>query len=129
MIKYLYLIALLILTGCQSTSINFDQIDLNQWKADKFGCLSYRAGKIDELQSSKSTLLRLSEKEIIEAIGKPDREELQERSQKMYLYYLQAAHCNSSNITSNAIVKVFQVRFNAMGYCNNSIISQERIKE
>ena len=128
--KLFYTLLIVLLYSCQSTSVKIDNLNLDKWKSDKNACLGYRNQKIEELQSSKNNLLRLSEKEIINTIGKPDKEELMKRSQKSFIYYLEKnTSCSNYQENSDAIVKVFQIRFNAMGYSNELLINQEYLKD
>ncbi len=86
-------------------------IDLSQWKEDKGGCKSMRASFLSELVSQKDELKGLSEKDIIELLGRPDRNELYKRNQKFYYYDVEPGKACDSLATNQQLI----LRFNAMG--------------
>jgi len=98
--------------SCGKPLPELKDIDRSAWQADKNGCSGTRAASMDILLNQKSNFLGLSEMEIVEVFGKPDRNELYKRNQKFYYYYLQASpQCTTP--TDNA--KRLAIRFNAMG--------------
>ena len=119
--KYgLSIVISLFLYSCNPLPSELNGIDLNKWKEDKYACENYRKEKINDLHSSKETLLRFSEADIMSILGRPESTELIEKSQKIYTYYLEPnKNCGVSNIGT---IKILQVRFNSTGYCNSLII-------
>lgn len=63
------------------------------------------------LQTQK--LRGLSEQEIIAMLGKPDANELYNRNQKFYYYFIQPSKVCSTSLEANP--KKLVVRFNAIG--------------
>lgn len=87
-------------------------IDTAAWQADKNGCSGSRASTLGTLREQTHDFLGLSEMEIIEVFGKPDKNELYKRNQKFYYYFLQpSADCPTPAPTPLTLA----VRFNAMG--------------
>ena len=86
-------------------------IDLSQWKEDKDGCKNVRARFRSELISQKDELKGLSEKDIIELLGRPDRNELYKRNQKFYYYDIEPGKACDSLAANQQLI----LRFNAMG--------------
>jgi len=103
---------LLIVNGCGKSLPELENLDLNAWKNDKNACGEYRSNNIQTIQSQKEKLLALDESQIIELLGRPDRNELYKRNQKFYYYYLKAGP-----VCSNALDKTSRlaIRFNATG--------------
>jgi hypothetical protein len=85
-------------------------IDLSQWKEDKGGCKSIRATFLSELISQRDELKGLSEKDIIELLGRPDRNELYKRNQKFYYYDVEPGKACDSLAANQQLI----LRFNAM---------------
>lgn len=105
-------IVFIVLMGCGKTLPEFENLSLNNWKNDKNACGQYRTQTQEIFQSQKEKLLALKESQIIELLGRPDRNELYKRNQKFYHYYLTASSdCASPAQDSKRLV----IRFNAMG--------------
>lgn len=104
---------ILVLFSCGKPLPTLDQIDLQAWKDDKNGCSGKRDSMLKAMEAQTEKLLGLSEQEIIAIIGKPDENELYERNQKFYYYYLQPASSCSTSTIGNP--KKLVVRFNAVG--------------
>ena len=110
MAKKLFLF-LILLTACGKPLPEFENMNLDAWKADKNGCSHEREKMIAALKEQKDKLKGLTEAEIIKLIGRPDQNELYKRNQKFFHYYIEAsAKCDSANKNS----KRLSIRFNAM---------------
>jgi hypothetical protein len=89
-------------------------IDQQVWKDDKNACTEKRTAMIDGITSQKEKLLGLSESDVVELLGKPDRNELYKRNQKFYYYFIQPSKdCQMKPKVDHPAHLV--VRFNAMG--------------
>jgi hypothetical protein len=108
----IFLGLLLLNSGCGNPLPKLENMDLQEWRADKDGCLNNRAVMEVSLDSQKDKLLALTEKQIISLLGKPDQNELYSRNQKFYTYFLTPApSCSSFQNSSKTLI----IRFNAMG--------------
>jgi len=95
---------------------NFDSVD---WMTDKGGCNGTRLTLKDQLLASKYYMRGLKTDDIEELLGKPDAEELSDRSQKYYIYYLEPGpKCDQAKENPQALF----VRFSAVGIANEFII-------
>jgi hypothetical protein len=111
--KWLSLIAIVILiSSCGKDLPELKGIQLSDWKTDRDGCHGIRAQSLDTLKSQKNLLLGLREMQIVEVLGKPDRNEPYKRNQKFFFYFLQPGESCDSTSESPAYLLV---RFNAMG--------------
>jgi hypothetical protein len=106
-------IALLITLSCRNAPPTLDQIDLDAWKGDKLACAGKRTSMRAAMQSQSNKLLALSEKEIIDLLGKPDENELYTRNQKFYYYFLEPSKACSETVTGEP--RRLVIRFNATG--------------
>lgn len=98
--------------SCRKPLPELKGIETEVWTADKNGCSGVRANSIEALKEQKTALLGLSEMEIVQVLGKPDRNELYKRNQKFYYYYLQPApECEQHPDSALRLA----IRFNAMG--------------
>jgi outer membrane protein assembly factor BamE (lipoprotein component of BamABCDE complex) len=121
MSRWLSAIALfLILSGCGRELPKLEGFDLEQWQKDKNACGTYRTENLAIIQSQKEKLLALKEMQVVELLGRPDRNELYKRNQKFYYYYLRSApECSTHNADSTARLAI---RFNAMGLAKEVMI-------
>lgn len=126
--KWCLILIFLGVCACSKKEVVIDDINLEKWKSDKFGCLGYRNNTIDIFQKSKDKLLKMSEVDIMAAFGKPDKAELIEKSQKIYAYYLNGnSNCSNYN-NSDSLSRILHIRFNSTGYAN-SLLVINKIKE
>jgi hypothetical protein len=110
--QYSALLFLLIFTGCSKSLPELENLDLSAWKNDKHACGEYRLNSIEVIRTQKEKLLALKESQIIELLGRPDRNELYKRNQKFFYYNLQP-DSTCTNPVGNAAR--LAIRFNAMG--------------
>lgn len=100
----------LIVSACGKPLPQFENMDLEVWKADRNGCKHGREKMIESLKAQKDKLKGLSEDDIMKLLGRPDQNELWKRNQKFFKYFLSPSkNCGSDS----AEVKLI-IRFNAM---------------
>ena len=113
--KLFALFVLFSLFGC-TKSADLGDFDIEKWKSDANGCNGTRAEMIDELLKVKPNLLGLYQKKIIKALGQPESEELYERSQTYYFYFIDPSDkCNEEAIEEP---RKLSIRFTALGIAN-----------
>ena len=110
--KLAWIFLLLIVTYCGKPLPDLAPINLNTWKEDKGGCNGKRVSFVEELQHQKDELKGLSEKDIIQLLGRPDHNELYTRNQKFYYYDIEPG----KSCLDQASGKQLIIRFTAMGY-------------
>ncbi|MDZ7604152.1 MAG: hypothetical protein U5K79_00870 [Cyclobacteriaceae bacterium] len=95
---------------------NFDS---ELWIADKNGCAGTRVASMENLLAAKHLMRGLQTNEIVELLGKPDAEELYDRSQKYYIYFMEPGpKCETPKEKPRALY----VRFSAVGLANEFVI-------
>jgi hypothetical protein len=112
MIKKIFIFSFVcFLSGCHS-SVEMKGFDKELWFKDLSGCQSLRVSQKAVLDLEKDNLLRLNQEEIILALGKPDRQELDSRNKKLFIYFLEPGpDCPNSQVNPLQM----HVRFNALG--------------
>jgi hypothetical protein len=114
------LLLLSVLSGCGRELPNLENLDLEQWRKDKNACGTYRMENLASVQSQKEKLLALKEMQVVELLGRPDRNELYKRNQKFYYYYLKSApECANYKADNTARLAI---RFNAMGLAKEVMV-------
>jgi len=88
--------------------------DADAFKLDRGACQNSRKTQIDWLKSHKSTWKGVSSNDVEGFLGKPDVQQLADRNQEYYIYYLEAGpHCTDIKTASPA--KSMAFRFSAIG--------------
>lgn len=103
----------LLLTSCGKSLPKFENLDLEAWRGDKNACADYRSRNIEAIRNQKEKLLALKESQIIELLGRPDRNELFKRNQKFFFYALERGPACDSLASKEG--QRLSIRFNAMG--------------
>jgi hypothetical protein len=89
-------------------------LNLEKWKADKGGCTGERTQAIDKLKALKEEIRGVSSNDLDDYLGRPDVQQLADRNQEYYVYYLEkGTHCETLQKPSDALSMA--VRFSAMG--------------
>ena len=101
------------LAGCQ-TNVDIANFDEEAFRSDPRGCRGIRAAMRDTLFAVDSQFKRLTQEEIYSTLGKPDRQELASRSQKYFVYYIEAAPECPSAKQAAALPLTLYIRFSAM---------------
>lgn len=91
-----------------------ESLNLERWSADKGGCGGERTKNIDKLKSLKEEIKGTSSNDLDDYLGIPDVQQLADRNQKYYIYFLEkGTHCETLQKESEA--QSMAVRFSAMG--------------
>lgn len=102
------------LCSCAS-GVLLDGFDGATWKNDPNGCKGDRQKMAGIFQSQKELLMGLSESDLKEILGKPDKQELFVRSQKFFAYYIGPAPACPGG---QELPLILTIRFNAIGFTN-----------
>lgn len=88
--------------------------DSNTWKADRNACNGKRQTLTGEFEKIRKELYGKKEYIVRNLLGKPDKEDLLERSQRIYYYYLETGEqCRDASELSDALRA--EVRINSLG--------------
>jgi hypothetical protein len=112
--KIKYLLPIIFLATACTKQPKLEGLDLEKWSADKGGCSGERIKSIDKLKSLKEEIKGTSSNDLDDYLGRPDVQQLADRSQKYYIYFLEkGTHCETLQKKSDA--QSMAVRFSAMG--------------
>ncbi|WP_210489016.1 hypothetical protein [Rufibacter aurantiacus] len=90
-------------------------MDSETWKADLNGCKGDRLKLREQVEDIRLKLVGLKETSIRKLFGKPDSEELLERSQKIYIYYISPGPKCTPAAENSAKKEALAVRMDALG--------------
>ncbi|MCU0468143.1 MAG: hypothetical protein MUF58_06035 [Arcicella sp.] len=109
-----FLVVLLLLGSACTKQPKLEGLDLEKWKKDKGGCNGERTQNIAKLKSLKEEIKGTSSNDLDDYLGRPDVQQLADRNQEYYVYFLESGpHCESVQKKSDAQTMI--VRFSAMG--------------
>ena len=98
-------------------------IDLVNWKNDRYGCNGLRIQQLDEIQKMKNDFLGANNQELIKTFGRPDRVMLVDKSQSFFFYFLDPSD-NCENFNSNEAPLKVMFRLNAINKVSEVTISR-----
>ena len=88
--------------------------DAEAFKKDRGACLGQREKQLNWLKSHKSNWKGVSSNHLEDLLGKPDIQQLADRNQEYYIYFLEKGpHCDKMTNPSSAQSIAF--RFSAIG--------------
>lgn len=106
------LLILLLLVQCSPDLPTLENIDTKAWKDDRNGCHGERSKMSGAILLESQKLKGLTEMQVIELLGKSDVNELYERNQKFYHFYIDAGPaCSNADTAALRLT----LRFNATG--------------
>jgi hypothetical protein len=111
--KSLSLITFFICLACSRPLPDLEGIDRDGWSSDRNGCTRARADMRPAIDREKEKLLALDQLQIVKLLGRPDENELSERNQKFFYYYLDPGP--SCALAADTLPEKLAIRFNAMG--------------
>ncbi|MDP4680132.1 MAG: hypothetical protein NWS46_07160 [Cyclobacteriaceae bacterium] len=113
-----------VLSACQTKRVTIRDLNFSDWKNDKLGCVHYRQNTKGTLEKNKEILLSLTENEIANTFGFPEKTELIGRSEKYYFYSLSGnTKCQDS---LRLLHSYLRIRFNSLGYSKEILFLQEK---
>jgi hypothetical protein len=118
------IVLLIFIVGIQacSSKIELKNVDLDNWKKDRNGCLGLRAQEIDDFKAVKDDILGKDNQALIKTFGRPDRVELANRSQSFYIYYFEpSTDCEGVATTAEPLMAI--IRLNALSRVSEVTVS------
>lgn len=111
------------LVSC-SGKLDTGKINMENWKADRYGCKGLRIQDMDEIQKIKNTFLGADNQAIIKTFGRPDRVELMDKSQSFFFYFLEPSNgCEGVEIEKEPLRVLF--RMNAVSKVSEVTITTQ----
>lgn len=101
--------------ACRREEVKLENFDKTAWLQDSKGCKEKRLQLLPILEEQKQKLLGLSQEAVVELLGKPDRQDLQKRNAKRFLYYVsRGTQCqeHASKVEGIALI----IQFGALNY-------------
>lgn len=110
----LLLLALLGLFSCEPVPERFGRLDLRKWRSDRGGCNGVRAAILPDFRAEIQHLKGKRADTIGELLGRPDVNDIIDRNQKFYIYFLEKGpQCDSPGVKSNS--RSVAIRMSAIG--------------
>lgn len=110
-----FFILILITFACQSKTKSFKTFDPALWMAETTTCSGYRNVVINDMEVEFELFIGMSETQLIQYLGSPDKTLLYTRGQKFFNYNLDCPD-------KSANVRQLRVRFSALDYVNEVLV-------
>lgn len=120
---FLSLVAFSLFLNACTGKLEVGNIDLVNWKNDRYGCNGLRIQQLDEIQKTKNDFLGANNQELIKTFGRPDRVILVDKSQSYFYYFLEPSEQCENHDTETAPLKVM-FRMNAINKVSEVNISR-----
>lgn len=113
--KHLYVLLLFgTLSGCGSAPDQFGKLDLKKWRGDRGGCNGVRATLVPGFKAETQNLKGKTANTIGELLGRPDVNQIADRNQKFYIYFLEKGpQCDQAGGKSTS--RSVAIRMSAIG--------------
>lgn len=112
----LFLTALFVgvVVSCSPAPDSFGKLDLKKWRSDRGGCNGVRATLVPGFKAEVQNLKGKTANTIGELLGRPDVNQIADRNQKFYIYFLEKGpQCDQTGLKSNS--RSVAIRMSAIG--------------
>jgi len=112
--KFFCLVLLVSLVSCSPPPDQFGRLDLRKWRGDRGGCNGVRASILPDFRAEIQNLKGKRVDVIGELLGRPDINEIADRNQKFYIYFLEKGpQCDKPGAKSTS--RSVAIRMSAIG--------------
>ena len=112
--KHLLYYSLLLLMACSQQPDAFGKLDVKKWRSDRGGCNGARALLVADFKVVMQEIKGKHANDIADILGRPDINQIAERNQKYYIYFLEKGpQCNQPGTKSTS--KSVALRISAIG--------------
>ncbi len=116
MIKHSVLLAFMVglSVSCGPAPDTFGKLDLKKWRGDRGGCNGVRTTLLPAFRAEIQNFKGNSANTIGELLGRPDINQIADRNQKFYIYFLErGTHCDRPSEKSSS--PSVAIRMSAIG--------------
>jgi hypothetical protein len=118
------IISFSVLSSACSSKVDLKNVNLENWKEDRDGCIGLRQQELEAFRVVKNDLLGKDNQSIIKTFGRPDKVELTDRSQSFFIYFIDPApSCTNFDADAEQPMKVM-LRMNAYSRVSEVVISR-----
>lgn len=122
-----YLLGFLFLAACGQKAQLLTEEEQQRFRQDRLGCEGERKAFIQKLRENKDIFLEMTDLEVRQQLGSPNREELYTRTQKFFVYYLEAGpQCENQG---QMPPRILQLRLSAVNRVNEAVVLVDRPKK
>ncbi len=112
--KFFCLLLLIGLVSCSPPPDQFGRLDLRKWRGDRGGCNGVRASILPDFRAEIQNLKGKRVDVIGDLLGRPDINEIADRNQKFYIYFLEKGpQCDKPGVKSTS--RSVAIRMSAIG--------------
>lgn len=105
---------LVVLFSCGPAPDQFGKLNIKKWRSDRGGCNGVRAALEADFRAEIQNLKGKTTNTIGELLGRPDVNQIADRNQKFYIYYLEKGpQCDQPGAKSTS--RSVAIRMSAIG--------------
>ncbi|EAY26388.1 hypothetical protein [Microscilla marina] len=109
-----------VLFSCKSAP-EIEGFDAKKWKGDPNACKNYRAALLPALEKNKDKLVKVEAGQLMQLLGRPDKNELYRRNQRFYVYFIDAgSQCKGNN---GSLGRTLRVRIDALQRVSEVVVN------
>lgn len=109
-----------LMVGCKSAP-TIEGFDAKIWKNDPKACKNQRAALLPALEKNKDKLVKVESGQLMQLLGRPDKNELYRRNQRFYVYYIDAGNQCKGN--SGKLGRILRIRIDALQRVSEVVIN------
>lgn len=122
---WLFTICILLLNYSCTNKPDIGGFDAAIWKADRFGCAGNRQALLPRFDTLRPRLLGMSETDFATLFGRPDRQDMRQRSTRFYIYFTKPGSQCKNLKTAAPIGSYVKVRISAINIINEISYSND----
>jgi hypothetical protein len=112
--KHLSLLSFLFLLNCAGPD-SLGKLDLKSWRNDRGACRGERTRLFDDFMAVRDQLKGIHANDLGKMLGRPDINQITDRNQKLYIYYVEKGPQCAGNTAAKSNAKSVALRVNAVG--------------
>ncbi|CCH02987.1 hypothetical protein FAES_4988 [Fibrella aestuarina BUZ 2] len=91
------------------------KLNLKAWRDDRGACNGVRPGLLDDFMAVRDQIKGIHSNDLGKMLGRPDINQITDRNQKLYIYYVEKGPQCDGNVGAKSNAKSVALRVNAVG--------------
>lgn len=100
--------------GCAGPD-SLGKLNLKAWRDDRGACNGVRPGLLDDFMAVRDQIKGIHSNDLGKMLGRPDINQITDRNQKLYIYYVEKGPQCDGNVGAKSNAKSVALRVNAVG--------------
>lgn len=98
------------LVACSTAPDKLGKLDVKKWRSDRGGCYGLRMSETEHFKAEMQAIKGMHINDVGELLGRPDINQIEDRNQKYYVYYLEKGpQCDQERTKSKSLSVALRV--------------------